>query len=79
MRVKVTMACTECKQRNYTTMKNKRITRTEWNSASTVNSAKSIRLTEKRNNFSICRMPSSLRMCFDGEGKRKKSKEAEFL
>ena len=24
MRVKVTMACTECKQRNYTTMKNKK-------------------------------------------------------
>ena len=24
MRVKVTMACTECKQRNYNTMKNKK-------------------------------------------------------
>ena len=24
MRVKVTMACTECKQRNYTTLKNKK-------------------------------------------------------
>ena len=26
MRVKVTMACTECKQRNYTSMKNKKNT-----------------------------------------------------
>ena len=25
MRVKITLACTECKQRNYNTMKNKKI------------------------------------------------------
>ena len=79
MRVKVTMACTECKQRNYTTMKNKKNNPDRMEFSKYCNSAKSIRLTEKRNNFSICRMPSSLRMCFDGEGKRKKSKEAEFL
>ena len=29
MRVKVTLACTDCKQRNYNTTKNKRITQTE--------------------------------------------------
>ena len=30
MRVKITLACTECKQRNYDTMKNKRTIRTVW-------------------------------------------------
>ncbi len=29
MRVRVTLACTECKQRNYNTTKNKKITQTE--------------------------------------------------
>ena len=29
MRVKVTLACSECKQRNYNTTKNKKITQTE--------------------------------------------------
>ena len=31
MRVKVTLACTECKQRNYNTMKNKKPDRLEMN------------------------------------------------
>ena len=30
MRVKITLACTECKQRNYNTVKNKKNTRTGW-------------------------------------------------
>ena len=29
MRVRVTLACSECKQRNYNTTKNKKITQTE--------------------------------------------------
>ena len=29
MRVKVTLACTECKQRNYNTTKTRRLTQTE--------------------------------------------------
>ena len=30
MRVKITLACTECKQRNYNTMKNKKNDPTDW-------------------------------------------------
>ena len=30
MRVKITLACTECKQRNYDTMKNKKNDRIVW-------------------------------------------------
>ena len=39
MRVKITLACTECKQRNYNTMKNKKNTpdRLEMNNRQTQN------------------------------------------
>ena len=41
MRVKITLACTECKQRNYNTFKNKKNDPTAWSSASIAASAAS--------------------------------------
>ena len=38
MGVKVTLACTECKQRNYNTMKNDRLIQNVWNLESTASS-----------------------------------------
>ncbi len=48
MRVKVTLACTECKQRNYNTVKNKKnILRTVSKSTNTASSARSTRFIRK--------------------------------
>ena len=43
MRVKITLACTECKQRNYNTMKNKNHTPDRLNSINTADFAKAYR------------------------------------
>ena len=47
MRNRVILACTECKQRNYTTMKNKQHNPIVLSSASTARSAKSTPCTRK--------------------------------
>lgn len=46
-RVKVVLACTECKQRNYNLTKTSRSIPTEWSFKNTADSAKSIPCTEK--------------------------------
>ena len=50
MRVKITLACSECKQRNYDTKKNKKNDPTDWNSTSTAVSAASTHCTRKPSN-----------------------------
>ena len=40
-RIKITLRCSECKQRNYNTMKNKKNTPDVWSSTSTAPSAES--------------------------------------
>ena len=40
MRVKITLACTECKQRNYNLTKEKKLIRTEWKQRNTADSVK---------------------------------------
>lgn len=47
VRVRVTLACTECKQRNYDTMKNKKSNPTGLRGESSANSAASTRFTER--------------------------------
>ncbi len=47
MRVKVTLACTECKQRNYNTMKNKKNDPNRIEMKNTANSVRLILFTEK--------------------------------
>lgn len=46
-RVKVVLACTECKQRNYNLTKTNRSTPTEWSFKSIADFAKSTPCTEK--------------------------------
>ena len=50
MRVKITLACTECKQRNYNTFKNKKNDRIVLSSTSTAVSAVSTLCTESPSN-----------------------------
>ena len=51
MRTRITLACTECKQRNYNTTKGiRRHILTEWKQASTADSARSTQRTKKPNN-----------------------------
>lgn len=49
MRVKVTLACTECKQRNYDTMKNKKNNPDRLEEKNIASSVKSIHCIKKRN------------------------------
>ena len=51
-RIKITLRCSECKQRNYNTMKNKKNTLTVWSSTSTAPSAESTPSTMRRSNSS---------------------------
>ena len=53
MRTKITLACTECKQRNYNTRRIRRIIRTEWKPRNIVDSAKLILYTRKPNNYAV--------------------------
>ena len=50
MRVKVTLACTECKQRNYNTMKNKKNNPDRIEMKNTANSVRNIHFIKKQNN-----------------------------
>ena len=59
VRVKITLACTECKQRNYNMTKEKKnhpdrmekIIRTEWKQRNIVSSARDTQCTKRPNNF----------------------------
>ena len=51
-RIKITLRCSECKQRNYNTMKNKKNTPTVWSSTSTALPAESTLSTTRRSDFS---------------------------
>ncbi len=44
MRIKITLACTECKQRNYNMTKDKKAHLTEWKQKSIASSVKHIHL-----------------------------------
>lgn len=50
MRTAITLACTECKQRNYRTNKNKKNNPDRLELKNTARSAKKKRYTKKRNN-----------------------------
>lgn len=50
MRVRVTLACQECKNRNYNTTKNKRMIRIGLNLRNIVNSVRNTLFTKKLNN-----------------------------
>ena len=50
MRTRITLACTECKQRNYNTTKDKRRILTEWKPRNTADSARSTQRTKRQNN-----------------------------
>ena len=50
MRTKITLACTECKQRNYNTTKIRRLILIEWKPRSIVDSVRHIHCTKKPNN-----------------------------
>lgn len=50
MRTKVILACTECKQRNYNTMKNKKNDPDRIEMQNTADSARNILFTKKLNN-----------------------------
>ncbi len=47
MRVKITLACQDCKQRNYNMTKDKKRIRTEWKQRSTADSARNIQYTKE--------------------------------
>ena len=49
-RVKITLACTECKQRNYDNMKNKKNTSDRIELKNIADSAKNTQLTKNQNN-----------------------------
>ena len=55
MRVRVTLACSECKQRNYNTTKNKKNNPDRIELKKIVNSVKNILLIKKQNSY-ILRM-----------------------
>lgn len=50
MRTKITLACTECKNRNYNTMKDKKAHPDRMETKNIVDSAKLIHCTRKPNN-----------------------------
>ena len=50
-RIKITLACQECKQRNYMTSKNKQRIQTVLKFKNTVHSARSIQYTRKQSNL----------------------------
>lgn len=50
VRTKITLACTECKQRNYNMTKDRKLILTAWRLRSTADSARDIRYTRKQSN-----------------------------
>lgn len=52
MRTRITLECTECKQRNYNTTKDKKTHPDELKQRSIVNSARNIHYTKKLNSLS---------------------------
>ena len=50
MRVKITLACTECKQRNYNMTKEKKAHPTEWKLRSIASSVSHTHYTRKQSN-----------------------------
>lgn len=53
MRTRITLACTECKQRNYNTTKDKKTHPDRMEIKSIVDSAELIHCTKKPNNFAL--------------------------
>ena len=47
MRTRITLACTECKQRNYNMTKDKKLIRTEWKPKSTADSVRHNTVTQR--------------------------------
>lgn len=53
MRVKITLACTECKQRNYNMTRIRRLILTEWKQRNIADSVSHTQCIRKQNSFSI--------------------------
>jgi LSU ribosomal protein L33P len=55
VRTKITLACTECKNRNYNMTKDKKLILTGWKPKSIADSARPIRYTKKPNKTRVAK------------------------